>query len=190
MRILYRVRQFWQALTAVPNPEDVETARGLLTPSLMTLFLGMQPSEQAHSLRILQQLRQQGESDPDLLAAALLHDLGKSCHPLSIWERTLIVLGKAFFSRQAGQWGKGEPRGWRRAFVVAAQHPAWGAEMAVQAGASPLTAALIRRHQEFTSAQQMPEHGQKKVFFEEMALEETALEDRLLYRLQLLDNES
>ena len=47
MRILYRVRQFWQALTAVPNPEDVETARGLLTPSLMTLFLGMQPSEQA-----------------------------------------------------------------------------------------------------------------------------------------------
>jgi len=37
---------------------------------------------------------------------------------------------------------------WRKAFVVAAQHPQWGAEMAAAVGASSLAATLIRRHQE------------------------------------------
>lgn len=37
---------------------------------------------------------------------------------------------------------------WRRAFVVARQHPSWGAQMATEAGATPLTVSLIRRHQD------------------------------------------
>jgi hypothetical protein len=37
---------------------------------------------------------------------------------------------------------------WRKAFVVAAQHPKWGAEMAAAAGTLPLAVALIRRHQD------------------------------------------
>jgi hypothetical protein len=124
----------------------------------MALFTGMQPSEQAHALSVHRQLVDQGETSPDLLVAALLHDVGKSCNPLRLWERVLIVLAKAIFPAQSRRWGHSstERAGqgvWKRAFVVAEQHPAWGAVLAAEAGASPRTVALIRQHQEPASAQ-------------------------------------
>jgi putative nucleotidyltransferase with HDIG domain len=117
----------------------------------MELFKQMQSSEQAHSLWIFRQLRQQLsgvdlDAQHDLLVAALLHDVGKSRHPLQLWERVVIVLGKALFPNLVQQWGTQPPDGWKRPFVIAAQHPAWGAEIAAQAGASPLVVALVRRH--------------------------------------------
>jgi hypothetical protein len=108
----------------------------------------MTPGEQAHSLRVLERLQRAGESDPDLMRAALLHDAGKVRSPLSLPDRALIVLGKRFLPGRVKRWGEGEARGIQRAFVVAAQHPAWGAEMAAQAGATARTCDLIRRHQE------------------------------------------
>ncbi len=56
MRLRYRVRQFWHALTARPTPEDLALARQALSPAQMELFLQLQPSEQAHSLKIYRQL--------------------------------------------------------------------------------------------------------------------------------------
>jgi hypothetical protein len=172
VRILYRSRQFWQALSASPAPEELALARPYLSPPLLEIFNQMSPGEQTHSLRIARQLIEQGETHPDLLAAALLHDSGKSHHPLRIWERVLIVLGKAVFPAQAKQWGHGRPKGWKRAFVVAEQHSEWGAQKAAEAGASPLAVALIRHHQ----------HPLDRAA--------ASLEDRLLLRLQELDNES
>jgi HD domain len=172
VRILYRSRQFWQALSASPAPEELALTRTYLSPSLLAIFNQMSPSEQTHSLSIARQLIEQGETHPDLLAAALLHDSGKSRHPLRIWERVLIVVGKALFPTQTKRWGQDQPKGWKKAFVVAEQHSEWGAQMAANAGASPLTVALIRHHQS--------------------PLERAAasLEDRLLLCLQELDNES
>ena len=172
MRLLYRTRQFLNILFAAPGPGKLADARRILSPSLMALFLSMQASEQTHSLRIFTELLEQGETNSDLLVAALLHDVGKSRSPLRPWERVWIVLGKALFSNRVKRWGKGEPRGWRRPFVIAEQHPAWGAEMAAQAGASPLAVALIQRHQE------------------PLLNKHETLEDWLLSRLQLLDNEN
>lgn len=148
MRLLYRARQFWQALNSRPQPQELDEVRTMLSPALMTLFLNMKKSEQAHSIRIFHTLRQQGSQSEELLIAALLHDVGKTRYPLQLWERIEIVLGKALFPEAAGRWGKGAARGWRRAFVTAAQHPDWGAEMVAQAGASALVISLIRRHQE------------------------------------------
>jgi len=80
--------------------------------------------------------------------------VGKIRLPLSPWERALVVLIRLFCIRFVHRWGRfsGEdlkdlPR-WRRAFVVAENHPDWGAAYAAAAGASPLAVALIRRHQE------------------------------------------
>ena len=146
--IRYRARQFWYALGTIPlGASDLIPARAVLTTKQMTIFTRLQASEQIHGLRVLQTLRAQGESHPDLITAALLHDVGKSRLPLRLWERVAIVLGKKFFPKRVTHWGSATPRGWRRPFVVAARHPDWGAEMSREAGTSPLAVYLIREHQ-------------------------------------------
>lgn len=123
-------------------------AKRTLAPPLFDLFLQLQPDEQVHSLNILRALLNEGQKNPDLLAAALLHDVGKSCFPLKLWERVAIVLAGAIVPKLAHHWGQSQPAGWKRPLVIAQQHPAWGAEMAARAGASDLLVELIRRHQD------------------------------------------
>lgn len=179
MRIPYRVRQFWLALTAAPDAEDMDLARQLLSPAEMDLFLKLQPNEQAHSLKVFRCLYNQQPIDRDLLVAALLHDVGKSAYPMRPWERAWIVIAKALIPAKAAEWGQAELRGWKRPFVIARQHPAWGAEMAARAGASPTVVNLIRRHQE--TIHPPAREGDSGL---------VRKEDLLLHRLQLLDDES
>jgi hypothetical protein len=147
-RFAYRLRQFRLAFFGPwPHVPD-EALSPHISPNLITLFRRMTPSEQAHSQAVLGRLLDMGHSDPDLLAAALLHDAGKSLSQLSAWERGLVVLGKHFLPRLARRWGEGDLRGAERPFIVAAQHPAWGADLAANAGATPKTCDLIRRHQD------------------------------------------
>jgi hypothetical protein len=156
-RVFYRLRQFWSALSAAPSAGELDKVRSLLTPPQMALFLRMHRSEQAHSIQVMGAVFHtsngiQAESRQDLLRAALLHDVGKSRYPVRIWERVLIVLSKVFLPGMVKRWGEsaaeGSGLGWRRAFVVSQQHPAWGAQMAAEAGASSLVSTLIRRHQD------------------------------------------
>jgi hypothetical protein len=120
------------------------------------------------------------ENRADLLVAALLHDVGKTCYPLSLWERVVIVLMKAMWPDRIAKWGTpslndresypGEGQfGWKRAFVIAQQHPHWGAELAKASGCTALTVSLIRKHQDTLPSK--PE----------------TIEDRLLSRLQSAD---
>ena len=154
--ISYRARQFWNALSAVPAPDELGLAQEVLNPDQWALFRQLQPSEQAHSLAVMKRLSAQrlqwdGLTElnrKDLLAAALLHDVGKSLHPLRVWEKVLVVFGAWLSPVQMSQWGAGSPHSWRRAFVVARQHSDWGAVLAAQAGCSSMTVELIRRHQD------------------------------------------
>lgn len=179
-RAFYRLRQFWSALSAVPSAGELDKVRSLLTPPQMALFIQMHRSEQAHSIQVMGAVFQASEGIPaearrDLLRAALLHDVGKSRYPVRIWERVLIVLSRALLPGKVKRLGESSAVsstwGWRRAFVVAQQHPVWGAQMAAEAGASPLVSALIRRHQDVHS-----DPGGD-------------LEDRLLHMLQAADHE-
>ena len=172
-RAIYRLRQFWLSLSGKPGAAQMERAQALLSAQEFALFRRLQPGEQVHSLQILFELEQHGQIHPSLLAAALLHDAGKIRYPLQPWERALIVLAAAVFPWRAHAWGEDnwEPPGWRKPFVVARQHAAWGAELAAQAGSPALTVALIRRHQEASPA------GERE-------------EDHLLAWLQAFDDES
>jgi hypothetical protein len=164
VKIGYRAQQFFRALTAAPSQQDYQEVEAFLQPGLMDLFSGMQPGEQAHSIQIYHSLAQNGVQHPDLLAAALLHDAGKSRLPLRLWERVYIVLAKALFPHLVVTWGQAAIQDraafWKRAFIVAVQHPEWGAEMAAGAGASVLTVNLIRNHQiqEPEKHREIPEH--------------------------------
>ena len=149
MSLSYRLRQLRDNLAAGPLPAAThDEINALLSEPERVLFSRYAFADQWHGLRVLHMLRDAGYNHPDLLVAALLHDVGKTRYPLSVWDRIVIVAGQAFFGRRTERWGQGEPRGWRRPFVVRAQHPLWGAEMAALAGSRPGVVALIRRHQE------------------------------------------
>jgi hypothetical protein len=150
-RLAYRTRQFWNVLPGSRKRVKTDALLPYLSPSQIVIFRRMQPSEQIHAYQMLEQLKTAGQNDPDLLAAALLHDVGKILYPLSLLDRVVIVLGKRFFQRRARRWSEGTPSRLRRLFVVAAHHPGWGADLAEQAGASSRTVDLIRRHQDISS---------------------------------------
>jgi hypothetical protein len=176
-RILYRSRQFWQAISSTRSSEqDLEQVHSILTDPEAELFLRMQASEQTHSLRLLNQLTDQGEENLDLHKAALLHDVGKIRAPLRTWERVMIVVVQGICKDCVSRWGSSEiyslekSPGWRRAFIVAEQHPAWGADLAAKCGAAPLTVSLIARHQE-----QLPQGA-------------NSMEEILLRKLQAVDD--
>ena len=177
MRIRYRTSQFWKALSARPSRGQLALAQQTLIPELMTLFQKMQPSEQFHSLTIFERLIAEGEHDSDLLTAALLHDVGKTRSPLRIWERVLIVIARRLFPSQVVEWGKGQPRGWKRPFVVAEQHATWGAEMVAAAGASNVTVGIIRCHHKPQYSFSVPGTNH-------------CPEEIMLFQLQALDQES
>lgn len=183
---IYRVRQFWRAIDETPSAADLEEARRWLSKDQWALFLRLQPSDQAHSLRVFRGLQDMVKTDAGidqtpLFVAALLHDVGKVCYPLRIWERVLIVLAQALIPGMVRKWGREEvkltstpdistsPFGWRRAFVVAIQHPEWGARLAAEAGAPVMAVNLIRRHQNLLNDQAV------------------SIEERLLMYLQRVD---
>lgn len=144
----YRVAQFLRALTVRVPEEEVEQAIHILTPEARGLFRRQAAQDQRHALAVYHTLCQAGHAHPQLLAAALLHDAGKSAARLSVWQRAAIVLLEHCAPRLLASLSQGEPRGWRRVCVVHARHPEVGARWAQEAGCSPLTIALIRRHQD------------------------------------------
>lgn len=150
-----RLRQGFRALAAWVRPVDQRMAALYLTPPLLALFEQMRAGERQHSLNVLRDLLAQGESNPSLMIAALLHDVGKSRAPFWLWERAFVVIAKALVPARVARWGNplpntpidAIPRGWRRPFVINKQHPAWSAHMTAAAGADPLSVELIARHQ-------------------------------------------
>lgn len=166
MQFGYRLQQFLNAITAAPSQKECQEVQSFLAPGLMDLFSAMQPGEQAHSLQIYLSLKGTGVQNPDLLTAALLHDVGKNRLPLRLWERAYIVLANSLAPGLVETWGQASLQEglpfWKRAFVVAVQHPAWGAQMAEEAGASTLAANLIRNHQ-VTGPEKHPEIAKHEV---------------------------
>jgi hypothetical protein len=149
MDVRYRLSQFWHNITAQPLSKfEQEQIANNLTPQELELFLQMSDSDQRHGYRVYRLLRDNGYTDSDLLAAALLHDIGKVHANLSAWDRAMAVLGEALWPGKAKEWGEGERRGWKRTFVVRERHAAWGGDMAEKAGSRKAVIDLILHHQD------------------------------------------
>jgi len=150
----YRVRQFIHAATARIGTSGIDETliADYLPPTAVDLFLAMPYYDQQHALNVLATLRRQGHDDPDLLAAALLHDVGKSVSQAGrprLWHRVATVLGHAFWPDLLERLSQEDPEGgWRQPFYVQKHHAALGAQLAQKAGCSPVTVGLIRQHEE------------------------------------------
>lgn len=155
-RPAYRVKQFLASLRPAITAEEQRALAGWLPPDAGSLFAGMSPRDQRHSLNVVQTLLAGGADQPDLLAAALLHDVAKTVQPggrrLRLRHRVLIVLLNAVNGQWVRRLADSEPESWRYPFYVHLNHPQMGAVLVERAGCTPLTTELVRRHQERLSA--------------------------------------
>jgi hypothetical protein len=142
----YRVRQFVRAVAAWARPPDAAQVASILPPAALDLFAQMPPNDRRHGLAVMAALQATGHDDPDLLAAALLHDVGKA-GALRLWHRVAVVLLRAAWPPLLERLAQDDAPGWRYAFYVQRHHAQQGRQLALVAGCSPRTAELIARHE-------------------------------------------
>lgn len=138
----HRVAQFIGHLTARVDPGEVERARPLLPDTAWPLFAGMPIADRRHALDVVARLAAAGQRDPDLLAAALLHDAGKG-HRMRLWHRVGGVLLEAVAPRALARLATPDRGSWRYPFHLYLHHAALSADAALAAGCSRRAAAFI-----------------------------------------------
>ncbi len=142
-RPLYRSRQFFGSLRPRVDPSLRDEAMTVLPEPARALFHSMTLRDQQHCLNVYLRLRDAGHDDPDLLAAALLHDCGKG--DIELWHRGVFVLlhsaAPALLRRVTRE---GDSASWRAALYRSLHHEELGAQLALAAGCSDRTVALIR----------------------------------------------
>lgn len=141
---MHRIGQFLGHLTARVDPREDASARRLLPETAWPLFAAMPTPDRRHALDVAARLTGAGHRDPDLLAAALLHDAAKG-HRMRIWHRVAGVLLQAATPRMLAHLASPDVRSWRHPFHLFLHHADLSADAAVAAGCSPRAAAFIRR---------------------------------------------
>jgi hypothetical protein len=140
---VHRVAQFIGYLTARIDPGEIERARPLLPATAWTLFTQMPTADRRHALDVAGRLVAAGQRDPDLLAAALLHDAAKG-HRMRLWHRVAGVLLEAGAPRALARLASPDQGSWRHPFHLYLHHAAISADAALAAGCSPRAAGFIR----------------------------------------------
>ncbi len=153
VRIFWRIRQFVRGLFAHVDANEMLEVTRALPKAAVCRFCQMPLDGQRHSLNVLYTLQAAGWHDPDLAAAALLHDVGKVAGDaagirLSPWLRGPLVLLSALAPAKVEALASDDPTsGWRYLLYVHREHPAIGATWAATDGCSELTCWLIEYHQ-------------------------------------------
>lgn len=149
--LVYRLWQVRQQLGFVPSltPGERLEVANRLPASTLPLFQSMSDADQQHALRVCRGLQARGCSDEDMLAAALLHDVGKAGGRVPFWTRPVIVLGKRMAPRllaRLAAYPHAGQAGWRRSLGYAWWHADIGADLAAEAGLSQRAVLYIRTH--------------------------------------------
>jgi hypothetical protein len=148
--VRYRVGQMCQHLGPVSplSAKEEEEVAERLPPTALRLFHTMSFADQRHALRVCQGLLARGCVEDDLLAAALLHDVGKAEGRVPLWTRPAIVIGKRCAPRLLSTLVAypHDRKGWRRSLSNAWWHAEIGAYLAAEAGLSEQAVLYIRTH--------------------------------------------
>ncbi|AZR72324.1 hypothetical protein BBF96_02300 [Anoxybacter fermentans] len=159
--MLYRVKQFYSAITAKVKEEEVQFISQYLNPMERELFYKMSIIDQRHALDVSYKVKEYlinrkivaDEDDMELkimIKAALLHDVGKRAGDLTIMDRILIVLLERFLPDCIQRWalkGKGGfIQNRRHAFFVAVNHGKLGAELLQKIGCDQDVINLVIDH--------------------------------------------
>ncbi|MBI5946623.1 MAG: HD domain-containing protein [Chloroflexi bacterium] len=138
----HRARQFFEA-GKQPAEADIQLARERLAPDLLQIFLGQHPRDVVHSAGTARWLLERGHDDPDLIRAALLHDVAKGHQRRA--DRVAYVLAAAI-NTERGLAAEGSRFEVRRAAARSLVHSEAGALLLRDLGAPPRVVDLTLRH--------------------------------------------
>jgi hypothetical protein len=138
------VRRAWKYLRPRVSAADGAQLAGWLTPAQVSLYDAQPAGDRRHGLDVVAALRLAGTTDPELLAAGLLHDCGKG-RRVRFLHRVVWSLGQHY-----GEWI------WRLSRPLPTfsaglaglrDHANRSAELAELAGCSARTVELIRNQE-------------------------------------------
>ncbi|MGK2958756.1 MAG: hypothetical protein ACSLFB_10235 [Acidimicrobiales bacterium] len=147
--VLHLVRRFFGALhPGDAGPENTAWALNVMLPGEQALWRQMSKPDQRHSAGVARKVEHaigEGVERP-VLAAALLHDVGKLEANLGTWARVVATLVGLIV-------GKGRTRRWidrgsgpMYRLGIYHAHPERGAALLTFSGSDPLTIAWARQH--------------------------------------------
>ena len=141
-------RRFFSSLRpGGPKPADDEWARSQLLPSEAALWARMSNPDRRHAVGVARDVERSLGHDATrpVLAAALLHDVGKIESGLRTYGRVIATLcGMIVGREQAKIWMRS--RGFTRRVGMYLLHPDLGGDLLGIAGSDPLTEAWTREH--------------------------------------------
>ncbi len=151
--------RFFGSLRAGPLTDDEAAwVKSNLLATERELWARMSAPDQRHAHRVAQKtLHFLGEKAPrPVIAAALLHDIGKTDPQIGTFARVIATLaGKQSTPAQREAWAKED--GWLGRAGKYLRHNEIGAELLKAAGSDPLTAAWAREHELIHTEWTIPE---------------------------------
>ena len=148
-RPIYRLIQGFRALVpAIPAERDAILAN-VLSPPQAAAFRALPTHDQAHLCRVYQLLVAAGETERDLLVAALLHDVAKAGPRgrVRLHDRIARVVLRAVAPGVLQRLARRPAPRWRLGLALAVHHPSLGADRARALGCSERTCWLIAHHE-------------------------------------------
>ena len=147
-RLLHLVRRFFASLLPIgPKAEDDAWARELLTEPEQELWSQMARVDRRHSVAVARHVVDElGErATPPVLAAALLHDVGKTIPHLGTFGRVIATLSEAVAGKDtARHWV--ETSGFTRRVGQYVLYPELGVDLLKMAGSDEFVIAWSREH--------------------------------------------
>lgn len=142
-------RFFGSVVPRAPRKVDTEWATTQLLPAELELWQRMPRADRRHSVEVARRVDASlgDEATRPVLAAALLHDVGKLDADLGVYGRVIATISGAVVRHDPEtirDWTR--TRGFTRRVGLYLQHPRLGGDMLELGGSDPLTVAWTREH--------------------------------------------
>lgn len=159
MSFSHLAKRFVTSIAPIPVPRESDSwAESNLLEGERALWRRMSRPDRRHSLGVARRVEKALGADATrpVLAAALLHDVGKIAAGLGTLGRVPATLaGMAAGRSMALAWSEG--RGFTRATGLYLRHDELGADMLEMAGSDPVTVAWAREHHRPAEQWSVPE---------------------------------